>query len=477
MTGQILSRPIPPAPAEPGLDVLLVDAEDCYDTWLRGIPFLAWLDALLAWLLHLVRVWMNEPTRPALPLLAAYLENAGFSVAALTDLSEGLSFIKRRKLSQLLRRRPLVVGVSTSAMKEPRTLERIAAQVRRESPASCLVLGGFGAEYGPAMRRLGDVVVTRYGELALVKLAQALRSRLDLDSVAGMTRGEDGVRLLAGRLSYDPGERMLPPDWGVLGRRLRCCAVEASRGCRYNCSYCTFLGKNRHACRKPADVLEEVADDVRRHGARYIEFVDSSLTSEPDFIFEFLELLRKAGLPVVWRCFGRVDDFARHPGLAEAMVRAGCQQVFLGIESIHDHILLKMRKGYGRSLIEKGLAAIDAADLQVHANFIVGFPGETAQTVDETAAFISAAHFQSVYLAALMVPRSLFAQARADPEFFNHLSGESPRSWSHDTMDYRQAWRLARRAAWRINLRLMYPLAFMPGARVPEYEPEATPPA
>ena len=217
-------------------------------------------------------------------------------------------------------------------------------------------------------------------------------------------------------------------------------------------------------------------EDVRRYGVRRIEFMDSSLTSEPGFIFEFLELLRRAELPLVWRCFGRVDDFARQPALAADMLRAGCQQVFLGIESIHDQILVKMRKGYDRGLIEQGLAALDAARLPVHANFIIGFPGETAQTVAETAAFISASHFRSVYLAALMVPRILFAQARAEPELFNHLRGDSPRNWSHDTMDYRQAWRLARRAAWRINLRQMYPLAFLPRASVPECAPEATPP-
>ncbi|MDD5655970.1 MAG: cobalamin-dependent protein, partial [Elusimicrobia bacterium] len=246
------------------LDVLLVDDEDYYVSIFHGRPLLAGLDFLFLKLMNLARDLLGEPPRAALPLLSAYAKAAGLSVEALPNLSRGP--LKGARFSALLRRRPLVVGVSTSAMREARTLAAITARVRRESPDSIVALGGYGAERSAAMRKLGDVCVSGYGELALVRLASALKRDPRLDSVPGIVRDEDGVRTLPGRRHYDPGEKMLRPDWGATSPRSWRYPVEASRGCRFNCSYSTLPGSTRQPHRRPADVVEELAENARKYG-------------------------------------------------------------------------------------------------------------------------------------------------------------------------------------------------------------------
>ena len=436
----------------PRLDVLLVDDEDYYQRSLHPI-----LSAITKKITNFMLAWSFEPPRLALPLLSAYLQKAGMSVACVYHYSNGI--FKKWTFTRLLRKKPLIVGISTTAIGRTRTLENIVARVRRESPRSRIVLGGFGAQYRTAMRRLGDVVVSDFGELALVKLVESLKRDPNLDSVAGITKGPDQVRVLPGRTGFYPDETMLHPDLSVIDAYFRSIPIEASRGCRYNCSYCVVPGKRRHVFRKPADVIEEIKEQVRKYKKNHLYFVDPNLTSDSDFILELMGLLKKAEPEVRWYCMGRVDDFARQPALAAAMVAAGCYKVMLGIESIHDHILARMRKGYTRSVVEAGLQSIAAAHLPVCASFMIGFPGETVQTTEATVDFILKAGFNIISLAPLMVSKELFEEARAKPEFHHHLRGDSPRHWIHDTMDYNQAEDLTQKMVARINRNSLFPVA------------------
>ncbi len=436
----------------PRLDVLLVDDEDYYQRSLHPI-----LSAITKKITNFMLAWSFEPPRLALPLLSAYLQKAGMSVACVYHYSNGI--FKKWTFTRLLRKKPLIVGISTTAIGRTRTLENIVARVRRESPRSRIVLGGFGAQYRTAMRRLGDVVVSDFGELALVKLVESLKRDPNLDSVAGITKGPDQVRVLPGRTGFYPDETMLHPDLSVIDAYFRSIPIEASRGCRYNCSYCVVPGKRRHVFRKPADVIEEIKEQVRKYKKNHLYFVDPNLTSDSDFILELMGLLKKAEPEVRWYCMGRVDDFARQPALAAAMVAAGCYKVMLGIESIHDHILAKMRKGYTRSVVEAGLQSITAARLPMCASFMVGFPGETVQTTEATVDFILKANLDAVGLFTLMVSKELFEEARADPGSYRHLRGDSPTRWIHDTMDYQQAEHLTQRMVSRINRHSLLPVA------------------
>lgn len=442
------------------LDVLLVDDEDYYATIFSGWASIPLINTAFLWMIGLARILAHEPPRLAVAMLSAYAKQAGLATESIYNLSRG--FWKRRRLAKLLRRQPLVVGISTTAIQETRTLERIVAKIRRESPRSVIVLGGYGAQFCSAMRRLGDVTVTDCGEIALPQLACALKSNAGLDSIAGILRGPDGARTLSGRLGYDEEEVMLPPDWSVLNDYYTCYPIEASRGCRYNCSYCTVPGKKRQTYRKPGDVVAEMTHIVRDLGKKYIYFVDSNLTSGSEFMAEFLALLKSRKLGAKWHCLGRIDDFARRPSLAKDMAETGCYNVYLGIESIHDHILAKMRKGYTRDVIDRGVESIAAARLPAHANFIIGFPGETPRTAQETYDFIIRSGFKTVGLAPLMVPKELFDEARADPDFYCHLSGETPTRWSHDTMDYGRALRLVKELVSRVNRYYLYPVANAP---------------
>jgi radical SAM superfamily enzyme YgiQ (UPF0313 family) len=276
---------------------------------------------------------------------------------------------------------------------------------------------------------------------------------------------------MKGSLLYENIPRILYPDWKTTSS---CCwryPIESSRGCRFNCSYCGFPGKTSQIFREVDDVVGEMRYVHKHYSIRRFDFVDSCLTSNPEFLLTLCTALRKENFRPYWRCFTRPDAFERFPELAREMSAAGCSKVFMGVESIHDHILSGMRRGMNRRTIETGLSRVFKSGIKIHGNFIIGFPGETEASVRETVQFIVSRPFSTVYLCTFGMSQEMKDIAAAQPERYAHLTGKPVKGWRHDGMDYVTAYKLTSWACRKINLRKLWLVAFSPGTNNPDYPP------
>ncbi|MCX5791482.1 MAG: radical SAM protein [Elusimicrobia bacterium] len=454
---------------EKPLDLLLIDDED--DLFRRtdspGTSIASPDDAsdILNVMVRAVR-WF-EPPKLGVALLSAQAKAAGHSVES---IYRPLLPWKKKAFRRLLERRPRVAGITTVSIFETGLLKRFTAEIRRISPGTIIVLGGHGAENTGEIRALGDLTITRHGEGALAGLLTALKGGAALDRVPGVAAA-DGSLSMEGCLRYEGIPRVVYPDWSTASTASWRYPVEASRGCKFNCSYCGFPGKAGQVFRPAAEVVEEMLYARELRGIRRFEFVDSSLTSDPEFMHELCSALRKSGLRADWKCFARPDAFDHAPELAAEMAAAGCSKVFMGIEAIHDQILSRMRRGMDRGSLERGLERVFKAGIKVHGNFIIGFPGETEATVRETAGFISRQPFSSVYLCTFGMSQEMLELAAKEPERYCHLSGKPTKRWRHDGMDYLAAYKLTVWAARRINLSKLWPMAISPVNNSPDQPP------
>ena len=107
----------------------------------------------------------------------------------------------------------------------------------------------------------------------------------------------------------------------------------------------------------------------------------------------------------------------------------------------------------------------------MHGNFIIGFPGETGETVRETAEFIKRWPFTSVFLSTFGMSPEMLQLAAAEPEHYAHLTGAPTKGWRHDTMDYREAYRLTVWATKYINDSKSSKLVISPITNDPDYLP------
>lgn len=153
--------------------------------------------------------------------------------------------------------------------------------------------------------------------------------------------------------------------------------ILSSRGCPYNCKFCTFnlnpLGQKRNYTARTA---ESVVKEIEEIAADIILFSDDSFFIEPERAEKICDLIIGHKIKKRFIAQARID-IARHPALLEKIIKAGFKMLLLGIESPHDRILSRLNKGFNQSTIRKYFSVLRKYPILYHGYFIYGNIGET----------------------------------------------------------------------------------------------------
>ncbi len=318
----------------------------------------------------------------------------------------------RRTLERLMRDiDPDLVGLSVMTFQRPTAL-RIARLLRCIKRHVRIVAGGYDPSLAPeAYEHPGDRIdflVRGEGDLTFRDLLRAIERGTPPSSVAGLSwhdgtrfrhneprpvsRLEDGGIALPNRAS-----RVLS-GYTFLGRRID--VVETSRGCTYDCSFCSIIemrGRNFHTFGFER-VLADIAD-ARARGARVIFIVDDNVTLNVARFEALCNAIIEAGLnDVEYIVQAMTSSIAAHgETLAPAMRAAGFRYVFLGIENVLDQDLAFLRaapknaqREHGRTTGNATMRAIDVlhrSKMYVVGGIIVGNPDDTRESIEANLRF------------------------------------------------------------------------------------------
>ncbi|HEY3204406.1 MAG TPA: radical SAM protein [Thermoanaerobaculia bacterium] len=302
---------------------------------------------------------------------------------------------------------PDLVGLSVMTFQRP-TAWKILDLVRALRPGVPIVVGGYDPSLDPEAYRdipsgAADFLVRGEGELPFRELLRALESGGGFDGIAGVSfRVGDGFhhnpprpasRLEEGDIRLpNRGARVLA-GYTMLGRQVD--VVETSRGCTYDCSFCSIIemrGRNFHTY----DFERVLADirDARSHGARSIFVVDDNITLDVRRFEALCRTLVEAGLnDIDYTVQAMTSAIANAPEtLAPRMREAGFRYVFLGIENILEDDLgflraaaKNTRREQGKSLgnaTEKAIDRLHRNGMYVVGGLIVGNPDDTAESIE-----------------------------------------------------------------------------------------------
>jgi anaerobic magnesium-protoporphyrin IX monomethyl ester cyclase len=170
----------------------------------------------------------------------------------------------------------------------------------------------------------------------------------------------------------------------IYGREGRAMSIMCSRGCPYLCTFCdvfTVWGRKVRN-RTPKSVVEELRFHVERHGICEFFFRDSVFTLNYKWVDAFLDELQASGLKITWHCNARVDRVTEP--LLRRMKSMGLTCVSFGVEAGNEDVLSRVKKGIDIATIERMVSLTDKLGLQVNGYFMIGNPGETRATADET---------------------------------------------------------------------------------------------
>ncbi|MHB9004256.1 MAG: B12-binding domain-containing radical SAM protein [Coriobacteriia bacterium] len=329
-----------------------------------------------------------------LAYVAQYLLDSGHAVD-LVDLNvSGLN--PARITATLNRTRPTVVGISSHTETYPNALV-IAELVKAHNPGIVVLLGGPHVSILPldALAEPNiDYVAVGEGEQTAAELLGALEGGSQQETIAGIA----GLGHSAGGVPVINTPRE-PLDAASIGRPARQLlslefyedahnVLTARGGCPYRCPFCSasYLWGGRRRMRPVADILDEVDEVIRDYGARRVFFVDDILTLDRPWLNELMDAIEQRGADFTWGCATRVDrvDYT----MLRRMAETGCTGIQFGIESGAQEILNSV-KGIRKDDALEAVRSAAEAGINVACSFMIPFPDDTEETLEQTAEFMA----------------------------------------------------------------------------------------
>ena len=355
--------------------------------------------------------------------LASSLRRRGHEVAVIDGEAENLTaadILERAEQFQ-----PGLVGISTTTVAFHRALE-VARELKRRRPERPIVLGGphvsSNLAHGMSFAEF-DFAIVGEGEKPLADLADALERGSDLAAVASLAyrkrdvasgadipvcheccvspgrqeclphRGQLIVNPVAPRIddldalpfpAYDLAADLslyTPPPCNY--KKLPAANVITSRGCPNQCTFCdrSVFGQLLRQ-RSAENVAAEIEHLWNEYHVREIAFVDNTFTLRPQRIRELFAILDRKGIRFPWTCMSRVS--AVDEDLLRFMRDHGCWHISFGIESGNEEILKRIKKKISLEQARQVIGWCAKLGIRTKGFFIVGHPGETLETIDES---------------------------------------------------------------------------------------------
>lgn len=323
--------------------------------------------------------------RLGLPLLGAMLERE-------LDIRPTIFFQEIEGIDWNVVASSDLVGISTITSTAPEAYD-ILQKVKQLGDIP-VVMGGAHVTFLPeeALEKGVDFVVRGEGERSFPELVRKLRDgEDDFMSIPGLSYREGEFYRHNPDLPLDEHLDDLPwPDLTLIHgyEKARILPVMTSRGCPFNCKFCsvTKMFGRRYRFRATSDVLDELETLHKRNPRASFFFYDDNFTFHVRRTKELLQGMIERGIKANWTAQARVD-VVKDPELLQLMRDSGCTFLYLGLESINPRTLESYRKAQTVQDISEAVKAIHAHGIKVHGMFVLGSDEDDLKTIRETVSF------------------------------------------------------------------------------------------
>ncbi len=303
-------------------------------------------------------------------------------------------------------------------------IKKLVARIKNTKDCK-VVLGGVGFSTMPkeVLEYTGaDFGVVGYGEEVLPKIIRAVREGGSLSKIDNLVWRKNG-KFRINRRSTGDYENIPVRRRNIVRNRsyFRVYGIgniEEKRGCPRNCGFCCepdVVGC-KVVARKIANVIEEIRE-LKSLGVHHVYFTDSEFNwGSRQYQFNLCEELVKSKLDITWSVSMCPDLNTIPHELLNLMKKAGCCEVLLAAESGSDEILASMGRQHTADDTVVCAERIRKANLRLAPSYLVGWPGESIKTIDETFDHIKRCGFEAalVWAGVRIFPNTKIARIAVD---------------------------------------------------------------
>ncbi len=330
--------------------------------------------------------------------IAGYIRSRGYPV----DLYDAYSLNGTIKtiMDRIKSFKANVVAFSSTTALIDNTF-KIAGAIKEYDKRIKVVIGGSHATADPThclSNQNIDIALIGEGERSLHKTLQAFEHDKPLDEIEGIAYRSNNGKIITSKPSLIEDIDELPfPAYELLpleeyknpySTRKPFTSMCRTRGCSYVCIYCEIpqIYKRIFRVQSPERTIKEIDYLVNKLGIKEIAFKDPIFTLDRKNVMEFCDLLIKRNYDLIWSANSRVDNLTQE--MCFKMKEAGCTSLTFGLESGDQEILNNLKK---HATLQQARYAIDCAKkakIKIVANFMVGNPGETKESINRTIEFM-----------------------------------------------------------------------------------------
>ena len=158
--------------------------------------------------------------------------------------------------------------------------------------------------------------------------------------------------------------------------------IMMTKGCPFNCDFCSKpIFGNKLRKRSVPDCIREILY-IKSLGYNQLWIADDCFTLDGRFLGNFCLAMIEKKVNMTWSCLSRVDSMREES--VELMREAGCIKIFLGVESGSDRTLSLMKKNFKVKDATIMIERMNKVNIKIGAFFIVGYPGETIDSINKT---------------------------------------------------------------------------------------------
>jgi anaerobic magnesium-protoporphyrin IX monomethyl ester cyclase len=290
--------------------------------------------------------------------------------------------------------RPQLVGLTAMTFQFD-TMLKVADLAKRFDPGLKIVAGGYhpslmARELSAAELASLDFIVRGEGEATMRELVTELeRPQADLSRIAGLSyrqgdhwqHNPDRGLLDLEQIALPRRESRLAEDFFFLDMSMD--VAETSRGCPYNCKFCSINRMYGNTFRKfSLDRIIEDLQTIRWRGTKSVFFVDDNITHDIEHFRQVCQAIAQHGLnELCYMTQVTAVGIAQNPELVAEMDRANFRIVFVGFESMEPAALKEMRKPTSPAINRQAAALLRQHRMTVIAGAIVGYPEDTRDSV------------------------------------------------------------------------------------------------
>lgn len=363
--------------------------------------------------------------------IAGYLKNKNHSVTVIDSIGEALDnvfkladvdlIVNGLSFNEIISRIPKqteCVGMSVMFSNEWPVCRKLIEKIKAELPHISIVCGGEAAtadaEYIMGTTPELDFLIEGEGEEKMALFLEQLQGDKDFASIGGLiwrdSKGE--INTNGNNFRIKEIDEIPWPDWsdipiknyldaglGQSTYNRRVMPILASRGCPYQCTFCTNLnmyGTNWYS-RDPGDVVDEIAHYVEAYNIEHFDFCDLTIIINKKWVLDFCAILRKRNLPITWALPSGTRSEVIDLEVLQTLKDSGLERMNYAPESGSPKTLKNIKKDVDLNKMNDSMRSALKVGLKVKATIIFGFPDQDKKQIFESLKYIVRMAFLGIH--------------------------------------------------------------------------------